>query len=118
MKVRQAESIARPIGPAAWNHTAMMLINPKAMTPSAAPSRLCSGGSSRAVAALRPAARAVPPTSVATARQIAAIARPTPERAAAMGERLPRRVAALVGLRRDVGRLRVAVLTRPTLTLN
>ena len=70
---RAPVSIQCPIGPAAWNQTPMTLIRPSTSTPSAAPSRRCSGGRSRAVAALRPAARASPPTTVASARQIAAM---------------------------------------------
>ena len=58
----------RPIGPAAWNQTAMAQMIPKASTPSPAPSRRCSGSSSRAVAALRPPSG--PPTDRATRRQM------------------------------------------------
>jgi hypothetical protein len=115
---RKVASIARPIGPAAWNQTAMTLISPKARTPSAAPSLRCSGGRSRAVAALRPAARAVPPTSVAKAFQMAATARASARNGSSSGERRPadradRRDRVLLG--RDVragGRVRVLVLTR------
>ena len=52
-----------PTGPAAPNQTRRSMTRPKASTPSATPSRRCSGSRSRAVAALRPAARATPPTT-------------------------------------------------------
>jgi hypothetical protein len=69
---------------------------------------------------LRPAARAVPPTIVASVRHSAAIARPIPTTGAASGDR-PRRLAEFLfdpeGLRAG-GRVLVPVLTSTTLTLN
>jgi hypothetical protein len=63
------------------------------------------------VAALRPAARAVPPIRVASAFQIAAIARPMPTNGRTKGERRRRRVRRAAGVRAG-GRVRVPVLTR------
>jgi hypothetical protein len=112
MAARDAESIARPTGPAAWNQTAMTLIRAAASTPRATPSRRCSGGRSRAVAALRPAARASPPSTVASARHTAAIALPMPMNGAAQGLR-PRRLGAVLVVRPDDfrvgGRVRVPI---------
>ncbi len=74
-RIRSSELSPRPPGPAPWAQTATADTSASAMTPRAAPSRRCAGSSSRAVAALRPTARAMPPIMAAIARQIAEIAR-------------------------------------------
>ena len=83
-----------PIGPAAPNHTAIAVIRPRARMPSATPSRRCSGSRSRAVAALRPAARANPPTIAASPFHSARNSRAIPMNGTSSGDG-PRRRAGL-----------------------
>ena len=67
---------AVPTGPAASNQTASPVTRPRASIASPAPSRRCSASMSRALAALRPIARTIPPTRRANARQSAAMPLP------------------------------------------
>ncbi len=122
---RRNVSSPRPSGPAAWNQTAIT-VTARAR---GRPARRRRGGaraaSSRAVAALRPTARASPPSAAANARHTPANTRPTPANsattvdrrfgAAAFGPTARRRTGPCARLD---GRLRVPVLTCPTLTLN
>ncbi len=78
---RNRPVIASPSGPAAVNQTAIAEIRPRASTARPAPSRRCAGSRSRAVAALRPTARASVPTATPSARQSWARACPMTVRA-------------------------------------
>ena len=96
--VRSKPAISRPSAPAAVNQTADAEIRPAPSTASPAPSRRWAGSSSRAVAALRPTARARVPAISPSADQI----RPSSRASTASGARCPRE-RRRAGLERPAG---------------